>query len=406
MTVSVFDVANYMDPANPDNTAGLQALAAAVQANGGGQVDFPFGCDYHIFPSLTANWPSLFQWSNLKFVQVNFRGSRILVDAPNANAFRYNLFQFNNCNKITIRDADLEQIGAGAGVRSYTGGGCLAYIVDQCRDIEITNAYQKGGCLGVAAVASAPGLPRADGMEIRIRCDEVFYPLSFEGNGDNAYGAVESHHAGRTYFPWSVRNHEFLVKSDHADGFNDIAIAAAPGWGDLANVYVKYTHIADPNAALPGSNSKIAIYFESAPNPNQLVYLSNVTVDLDVTSNRAVDGAVCFIDENSGGAGHLMSNVKLSGRVLGWNGTPTTLFGFFTNHPPMGDWVFNIGMEDLDIESALAHSIAIDPRALFGAFFLRRVRGPAVNMTYPSGYTVPAAYQDYKQVQLANLSVS
>jgi hypothetical protein len=403
--MTTFDVATYMDPTNPDNAAGLQKLGTDVQAAGGGLIEFPYDTDYPILTAAgSAGNQTLVTWQNLKHLRMNFNGSRLLIGDPDANAQRFWPFMLWNCAGVRIDSPNCQQINALA--RDDGGGQGFLNFVDNCLDVEVRGAVVGGGYGAVTVAASNPGLAaasRGNGFDVSVDTTEVFYPVSFQGNGDSAVVRVKATHPGRSYFPWNVRQHRATVWSDHNDQFQDICIGIATSYGDstVSNIDVDYVNVADPNTALAGSNGKILIGCGETVGPGGGT-ISNIAVRFDIASSYQPSGNIITVDDASSTPGsRLFSNIKLGGRITGFPTTLANTIAFFPSGAK-GDWVFNVGLEDLDLEVGTPQSITVDGSPFSGAFFMHRVRG--WSWQYAEDPALPAACRDFKSVALADLT--
>ena len=336
----IFHVADYgILPATADNAAGFANLAAEVQARGGGTILFPAGQTYDVFTaSFSAPVSVLMAFSSLKGVRILMNGSRIRTTRDWVSAAATcRMFQFTDCEDVDLEMSTLQATGTTTDM--FTTGHIGAYFINNCKRVRVRGRCE-GGRSGVEVVRGAgfSFANYAEGFDIDLKTQNVFYPVAFERNGRSAQIKLIAKSAGRSLFLANASNIRADVWTDNTVGYDDIVLSAscAPGEGIINNacdnIDLKVTH-RPPFAAASALSALVTLVYQQMDSVNETVpgRFSNISVrfDGDYQGNANLVPAKFFYAATqkfgsvnaTASTAHYMDNIKVSGAVFAPAGT-------------------------------------------------------------------------------------
>jgi hypothetical protein len=320
-------------PGNANNQAGFAALAAAVQANGGGVVEFPANQTYNVYPAGTGGSGTLIlmQFSNCRGIKINMNGSKIRSTKDYiTDLAQLRVFQFTGCTDITV-NATIEQTVAQND--EFTWGVIGIMLQNSNRDgdfkLDITN-----GRSGIEIVRGAGFVFASQAQDIYtdVRAVGTFYPVAISRNGNSIHGKIDAVNAGRSFFVSNGRDIKFDIRSNNSNGYADVLIGAMAAVGEgvfnnsLENVRINYTREAG-TPAVTGLFAIVELVIQQWDLASEAVPVRISDVDVKISADFAgetvfpsnIFTAIC---QKSGGAaatsntsGHFIRNVTVSGTV-------------------------------------------------------------------------------------------
>lgn len=397
-------------PGNADNATGFANLAAEVQARGGGTILFPAGQTYDVFTaSFTSPVSTLMAFSGLKGVRIYMNGSRIRTTRDWVTAAATcRMFQFTNCEDVDLEMSTLQATGTTTDM--FNTGHVGAYFINGCKRVRV-RGYCEGGRSGVEVVRGAGFLfsNYAEGFDIDLEAQNVFYPVAFERNGRSAQIKLIAKSAGRSLFLANASNIRADVWTDNTVGYDDILLSAscAPGEGYINNacdnIDLKVTH-RPPFTGASALSALVTLVYQQMDAFNETVpgRFSNISVkiDADYQGNASLVPSRLFYaaTQKSGGANataltaHFMDNIKVSGAVFAPNNTSILVDFLRDGNAALGASasIGNVSFEDWAVlNGAGAQSFEIQVSVVDFNLALRNINNPngAVNFagTLPVG---------------------
>lgn len=207
-----------------DDTPALKRMAASINAWHGGNVRFT-PRTYPVWTSgAVPNQDVLMHCSGLSHLICDMHGATIATPATDWVSVGY-VFGFDASDNVHIRGPRFEQTNYQ--ITDFTAGTHLCYFAGRCSNVSVTDIKQFGGISGVFCVRDPSQDPtlRVSGIEITGEFHNVFYPTNFRRNGDDAEIRIVTHDAGRSYFPYNVRNHRVRISSNNASHASDCLLA-------------------------------------------------------------------------------------------------------------------------------------------------------------------------------------
>lgn len=333
-------------PANSDNAAGFQALAAAIQASGGGVVEFPANQTYNVYPVGTGGSGTsvLMALTSCRGVEINMNGSKIRTTKDYiTDLAQLRVFDLTDCVGVKI-NATVEQTVAQNSDFNY--GVLGIYLQNGNRDgdfkLEITN-----GRSGVE-IARGSGFVftnQAQDIYVDVRSTNTFYPVAVSRNGNSIHGKIDAIDAGRSLFISNGRDFDFTVRSSNSDGYADVTLGAMAGlneglfYNSLENVRINYTRTSGPIATVAlGTLVQLTIQQIDVASEALPVRLSDIDIKIsadfigETVLPNAIFRAICQKSGNvnaTAPSGHFIRNIKVSGTVC--NYSSGVLFDWMTN---------------------------------------------------------------------------
>lgn len=329
------NVINVLDYATCDNvtddTAGFISLGAAISAAVSTTVEFPAHATCLVWPtnaSANAN-PALITISNASGVVFNFNGSNLRSTFTLASSTVDALVISNSFNVEVNGYFHVASTGP-----IPTGGVGHIRLSNGANNIRVNNMGAIGGSLGVWGVRS-PGsaVARVYNVQVSGTLTDVYYGINGQYDIDDLTATLHTTNAGRSYFPYGVKNHVVNIDSTNPAS-NDILIqtvAAAAGSAadnSTTGIRVKYTN--------RGSTTCPSVFFahrQFGTNTANFTGYLDVEVDLDVYVPAASPSCGALVTADAFrwdgaaitlGDGGYVSRIVLSGNVRGEPATSTT----------------------------------------------------------------------------------
>lgn len=226
-----------------DDTDAFVDAATALRTEGGGRLILSPGKTYKVLPTGGSAGAKLLDLQNCRGLVVEGNGAKILTG--NVTAIQ-TLFDLNGTTDVLIRDLELESgyaaLDPAAGIdwiKAYQGA----------KRILLVNTKVTYGRIWFSAIGAVNG-GGSDSDRCRdivaLNCDltSCYYPLSFQGAGDNFFGrGINAVNCGRVYFPYNVRNHDVVLESTPGGPFSDVLLKVYSDtrwYSRLENINVVY----------------------------------------------------------------------------------------------------------------------------------------------------------------------
>jgi hypothetical protein len=409
-------------PGNDDNAAGFAALAAELNARGGGVVIFPPGQTYDVFDdAFTSGVSVLMELEDLRGLRIDMNGSKLRSSrnwATDSTVCR--MFQLTDCEDVEI-NFEAEQV-TGATTDTFATGHIGVYLINKCRRVRV-NGRMYGGRGGVEVVRGSGFslAAQAENLQITMDCEHVFYPVAFERNGRSAELDIVARAAGRSLYLANAVNVEAQVWTDNTGLYDDIVITAIGAAGEgtrnnaCDNIRLHVTHRPD-TAAVTGVFSLVSLVFQQIDiaSPTNAARLSNinVTVDADYTGAAAMPNVIVYGACQKDASGttadaatqHTLLNIRVGGNVIGMTGSNPIVDLFRTGSPALvgSAVVGGITLENLYVAGVGTPAFFIQRDIIDFNLTLRNVYAPGSSITWAG--TLPEGILDASQgVNLSNL---
>lgn len=341
-----------------DDTAALQACAAAAAALGGCTIMLGNNKTYKVWPSGTGS--TIFDLTGSRGITVEGNGSTI--SAGSVSAAAPYVFLLDDVWNFACRNLQYTQ--------SYTtldsaNGGMLFVVQNGSRNILLENISMTYGRSGLTVLGS-PTVSGGRSQNIRLHngyFHTVYYPMNFQFSGDNFTGEVKTFNCGRTYFPYNVRNHNVKIESQQGGPHDDVLLKVYAGptssYNRLENIKIDYW----TDGKYAGSNNSgadqgiIAIEAQQIDSTSTPAYFSNIdiTLRIEAVASPTFASGVIFRKTTSAGAadttarGHLFQGITIRGQVLSWGNATQDVIRLFPTAPGYnwtGDIATNIKVEN------------------------------------------------------------
>lgn len=315
-----------------DDTAAFINAATALRTAGGGVLVLSPGKTYKVLPSGGSAGAKLIDLQNCKGVVIEGQGSKILTGSVTLIQSAVDL---NATTDVVIRNLRFE---SGSAVLDAANGIEWIKAHQGAKRILLENLDFKFGRIGFAAVGAVNGggndADRARDI-IAINCDfdTTYYPFNFQGAGDNFFArGIRTRNAGRSYFPYNVRNHDVVLESEHGGPFSDVLLKVYSDtrwYSRLENIKLVY-HSVGRTAGSGNQNADeahVALDFQvvdaatAAPGT-----MENLDITIDISAQAAPNQSrSIFIVRKydpAGAAdatarGHLLTSTKVRGTGRG-----------------------------------------------------------------------------------------
>lgn len=263
-----------------DDTAAFNALADWKSSYGGAgaTVNFYANRVYNIWPdgSVPARG-SLIETANDCGSIWNFNGARFRTNNtfPSAASILYVFVGHGTCRTI-FNGATYEQTGFTD--LDSARGGTLFHFDNGASAIKALNTKQIGGQAGFRVVAPRDGngllvdSPTMQNFEVDGEFSSVYYPVNFQGAGDNARIRIYCDNVGRAYFPWNVSNHDVTVIANGGGPFDKVllecyGVPSMPSTrNQLSNINLVYRNVGRINSTTSYALVDVALS-QSVPTP-------------------------------------------------------------------------------------------------------------------------------------------
>ncbi len=417
----IFHVADYgILPTVADNAAGFANLAAEVQARGGGTILFPGGQTYDVFTSsFSTPVSTLMAFSNLKGIRILMNGSRLRTTRDWVTAAATcRMFQFTDCEDIDLEFSALQATGTTTDM--FLTGHVGAYFINGCKRVRVRGRCE-GGRSGVEVVRGAgfSFTNYAEGFDIDLETQNVFYPVAFERNGRSAQIKLITKAAGRSLFLANASNIRADVWTDNTVGYDDILLSAscAPGEGYINNacdnVDIKVTH-RPPFAGASALSSLVTLVYQQMDSVNETVpgrfSNINVRIDGDYQANANLVPAKIFYAavQKFGNVAataltaHCMDNIKVSCAAFSVAGSSVLADFLRDGNAALGAsaTIGNISFEDWVVTGTGTQSFETQVNVVDFNLTLKNINNPNGAINFAG--TLPAGILDASQGVIAS----
>lgn len=353
-----------------DCTAAFKNLAAYVVATGAQQVRFRGGnVTYRVWPFGTlVDQDRIFYLNGTNGVTIDFNGCQIQTDAvwvaPTITRLIYvegasaTGISFNT----TIKNLTFysEQFVALA-IPVDTTGPEVILLANSVVNVKMENIKMYGARIGFAASRNSAN-ERASNIAItNMETTKVFYPLSFQKNGDNFTGVnITCHNSGRVYFPYNIYNHKLEVFDDTL-GFQVPSVLLTCKCDNTESNYlnttanIDLTYRSTSQTGTMTTNSLFSIGFQQGTAITSGGTMRDIKIKLDVAVPAALTTNSVLLQTaktNFAGAadnvarGYNLDNISISGRYDG--GTKLVAFAdLFADSDWSGEAIRNFSINDL-----------------------------------------------------------
>lgn len=191
-----------------DDTSAFQVAAGWINMTGSGLLEFPRNKISRIWPTGSGSGFTLFSLNSPQGVVFLGNGTRLLTPATSMTGIPVVIEPTGSWRDIRVYDLGLEHVGMQLTVPDPVNSGALFYLVDNGENFFAQNVHQIGGIYGLTCVRTGT-TQRTRNITINgAHFNRVFYPLSFQKNGDNFTGTgIVSENHGRFFLPKNVHNH-------------------------------------------------------------------------------------------------------------------------------------------------------------------------------------------------------
>lgn len=327
--VSPEDFGAVGDGTTDDKTAFIN-MATALRAAGGGNVRFAAGKTYAVHTSSPgAGSYNLMDLSACSAVSIDFNGSRIICPlAFVSGTIQLRIFYLTGTKNFFCTGYKVAQTTDTAAAATYGIIGCLAQ--DTNYNITFVNSEHQYGrsfieCLRTSELSREN---RTTGITILgLKTDQVFYPLSFQKNGDGVFArGIRTLNAGRSYFPYNVSDHDVHIDSiPGTNTLNDVDIACLNSGSETVvvsnvteNIKVRYTS--------PKQADNLASHIAVVMQGTAAGVMRNIDIEFDVrATSTSTESTVVSIQKQDGGGsadtgarGHTLENVSVRGSATNY----------------------------------------------------------------------------------------
>ncbi|MGG1948966.1 hypothetical protein AB1286_29870 [Trinickia sp. NRRL B-1857] len=386
-----------------DDTAALQAMAAAMRAAGGGIAII--SKPHAVFTtSAEANGSTLFDLTGCSNVIFIYEAGG-LINATYPNGSSVGTAWIFGLNGVTGFKAINPTLVAASNIPTVSG--VVHFAVNttlgagtQTTNVDLENVDQTGGLGGLLVYPTGNGSVRASGFRMTGSFTGTFYPANFQGNGDDFWGKYVTRNCGRSYFPYNVSHHEAWIDSNNGTGFDDVDVSCYTNpnmrneTSDIKVHYKCYGGSAQGNA--------VAINFIQYDSTSRSGIMHDIHIDFDLDTS-AYTGAFVSINKYLSGSpgspggpdntarGYNLYNVKFSGNCIS-SGNTQNLLQLFTQANWTGEIVYNVGLTDFTLIGTNTVYMVIDGRGLSsggGALYFRNtyISIPTSFSNIPQGVT-------------------
>lgn len=302
-----------------DDTAELQALGAAVQANGGGRVLFPKNKTYKIYSAGQPISTAMFNFIGLRGVEVDFNGSKFVVyhDFTGTGLILF-LIIVDNCKFVRMINGEVVQnipvTLPGGAVEGVTG-----IIVQRgCEYMHFDGIALDGGIvpLQFQRNTTTENLTAISTKAVcRVHSQNSFYGFSCADSGNDLEVRVTTRNVFRSYFIYGCNNHRAEVVSTNARSNDCLIVGAVTNSGTptlhTENISLRYN--------VMGRTVGTGVSYLTLGQPNNISNCVlrgiHAEIHMDYTGESTLPTAVTIIKAGAGGQNFLMEDIKVFGSI-------------------------------------------------------------------------------------------
>lgn len=352
-----------------DDTAALQACAAAIKLAGRGCMVFAPGKTYVVWPS--GSGTTLFDLTNC--VGVVVEGNGATLSAGNVNATSPIVFELSGVQGFSCRNLNytqtyqtLDSVNGATLFNMQQGGSRFLY-----ENVTMTGGLRGIHCLGTAAAGGA-ACEQIGAFDCTFT--SVYYAQQFRMSGNQYFArGIRTLNCGRGYFPFNVRDHDVQMYSQHGGPFDDCLLknyTYAAEYNRLENIKLNYTSDKRfPTASNQNADAAL-IVLECEQIDVVAGNISNIDIQVTVacTATKPASKVLTMRKFAVGSTpdatarAHAVSNVKVSGHVRGWENSAGPCIDLFTVDTGMnwtGDFARNIELTNLRVDDSVTTNVAV-----------------------------------------------
>ena len=341
------DVRRYgaVGDGSTDDTTAFQNITAVINAAGTGDVILEHNKNYKVWVGAS---PQLMYFSNC--TGVNVIGNGATLTSGRTNGPQVFAIQFSGCARCTVEN--LTVVGSNTTLASSTGES-LINCKSATTDIHVKNCKALNCRAGISCGnGDDPGSSRTSRISVlNFYCNSTYYGINCANDGDDLFVRnFVTYNAGRSYFPWNVKNHDVHVSSSHGGPFSDcllkVYVNTTWPYTKLENIRLKYH--TDGRASI-GTNQNadeamIAVDVQQVDTINTgAATMSNIDIQFDVEASATPTHRRLFTMRRYTSTGevdttsrsHIFSNWRFSGRVASAQNFTEDVFTIFSN---LGTW--------------------------------------------------------------------
>lgn len=304
-----------------DDTAAIQAAAAAIQSAGGGVLFFPHGT-YKVIPTkgTLASYPnetSFVQFSNITGIVIDASAASIVDGNTSYTTSECAiLFKFVNCVGVKVNIASVSTYFSSTSASTWVTDEGLHTLrfAGGCSDVDI-NVSISGGSDGVRFAASSGDAETSKSKFIRarIKAYRVKNPLICAFSGSDVEAHIDTDGCGRNFHLYGVKNHNIDVRSKNQKIASPIA-----AYNGIGCTNIKVSSYDRDSDSCNGSAPHIEIiYGDSTPAEMRDIHvhlniknISGLPFGHSVAFKKYLDGTST---PDTTGRGHVLDGFKLTG---------------------------------------------------------------------------------------------
>ena len=373
-----------------DDTQAMLDLASEMVWRGAARVEMGDGKNYLAWSSVPATQSVLFNLgSSMKKLLWNFNGSKITIPTD----FAIDAIALYGILAANLEDAEINHPKfdqSGYHITSSDAGTQWIYLQDHCRGVQIKDIEITGGLSGISIVRSGSFNRSLRGRDFDISGDfsNVYYPLSAQKNGDQVEADIRTRSAGRSYFPYNVRQHRVVLDSTNVGPFDDVLLkvyASSTESNDentLSDIDLRYSNLSRP-VSNPGTGSLIRLGIDQGDATTAAGFLRNIKLWVEV--DQGAEGQPSLIattKATSSGAdttarGHGIYNIEIGGYAAGYGAGSDAIHLFTSGHSDdggdfSGDTVENIVFRNFECLGS-SSGVSVNTACIDRGFVLENV---------------------------------
>lgn len=310
--VSVNDF-GAVDDGVTNNTSAIQAAAAAIQAQGGGTLVFPFidTGEYRVEPAFGS---VIADFTDLDGVQIIFEGTTLkdTKTYPSVNNDA-TAFQFTRCNNVRVDANVTSQSIVTAGVLPVIKGLIAVKLVDNCQNFEL-NVSMSGGRNAVW-VSADPALSQTSAQlgRVTVKATNVLYPYAGTYSGDQVHADIYADTCGRNFFIYGVHSNWITVKSKNQQITSLLSNGGGAYIVGCRDIWVDFY---DRDSTVGLAAPLVEMVFNTSP-----VTYQNIHFNFDVycPAGQPFNTTFRFVKTDSS-TGHVVDGFSITGRSEHSNG--------------------------------------------------------------------------------------
>lgn len=344
-------VGDWNGSTGTDDTAAIRKCCAAVQAAGGGIIDFG-KYRYRIY-SDTGDTASIGDFTSVTGLEFIFSGGELVVNRAFTGSQTVQLFKFTDCHNVRFHGANLSCTETQPTNQKTSRGPSFALFLQGCTGVSSDSlkisSFRSGW--DIRRSVGDPDSYISKGFDLGVTAaTNVGYPLSTAYSGDSIKATLITTGCGRSYFPQGSMDHDIRVVSKNHEASDDCLIVPTAGRG-MENLYLSYTNRESTGA----DNSLNCVYLQVQDSDTYDAVFRNIHIHLNIktTASEWLGFGVHIGKTKSDDTadttdrGHILENIKISGSITGGSANQRSLGLFNVGTWGLGEYVRNIRLKDL-----------------------------------------------------------